>query len=328
MNPGSRHKMENTSPKTPTPLSEISITDDDLMKIQKNRRSITATCYGNELIRDDCSTSKQANFVTDCPLAWYHAVQRYIFDGKIINRCELKRRKVKKVDKISILKIRMAFNVSQEINLSINFNTGVICIKGAACRHWIDSDFSKLKSFVNDTTSLATPEQLDGIECENNQSDDTTNTIAGIEQNSELAACTQQDRVDIPSSSSLDVSQAMAPESSHLSYSSVTQRETLSDTTCLPDKGENQSKKEQSEKEKKEELDELWKGIESLKTALSSLDQSLISISKRVDESVNESTYGISQVERKFDAKVALFFETTEKNFLKKYENMEKNFKQ
>ena len=81
-------------------LSDISITNDDLMKIETNRRSITATCYGNELIREDCATSKQA----DRPLAWYHAVQRYMFDGKIINRCELKRRKVKKVDKISIFK--------------------------------------------------------------------------------------------------------------------------------------------------------------------------------------------------------------------------------
>ena len=78
--------MEKNYPSTPTPINDFNLDQTDFMRIDARRRSLPATAYGNEFIRDDAVTSKQANFVTDRPTIWYHAVKNHITTNNLINR--------------------------------------------------------------------------------------------------------------------------------------------------------------------------------------------------------------------------------------------------
>ena len=135
--------------KSLTPIRNVIICASNIFRLEKNRRSVTTNCYGMETISPDAATAKQANFLTNQPLRWYQAVSKYNIDKNIINRCEVSTRKDKKVDKVSILKIRMSLEVRNEIVFVINFNTGVINIKGTSCRDWVAKELPKIKTLVD-----------------------------------------------------------------------------------------------------------------------------------------------------------------------------------
>ena len=312
--------MENNYPSTPTPINDFDLDETDFMRIDIKRRSLPATSYGNELIREDALTSKQANFVTDRPTLWYHAVKSHITKNDVMNRCTIKSRKVKNTHKISILKIWMTNDNNQKVNFDINFHTGVVSIKCSDCPKWIESQFPKIKLLLENPGDIVeedtpppisdppTPGRVPKAPSEEEGAESTTQELGLLQPNSTPPP---------PPAPPLPPHAPIPPS-----------------TSSFPPSLSSSSSKDQKDEIKKQrtEIEELWKSIEQIKNAVNNLDRSVNDAVSKIDEARQERSKNlsdldlkISRVELSLDAKVSLFFEETEKSILQKYSNTEKN---
>ena len=207
----------------------------------------------------------------------------------------------------------MTYDVNQKVNFDINFHTGVVSIKCSDCPKWIESEFPKIKSLLenpDDSVEEDTPPPI---------SDPPTPGRA-------------------PNSPSVEEGEVSITQQLELPQPNITPPPPS--TPPLPPAGTfpappppSSSTDQKAEiKQHKMEIEELWKSVEQIKNAVSNIDRSVNDAVSRIDEarqerskSLSELDLKISKVELSLDAKVSLFFEETEKSILQKYNNTEKN---
>ena len=143
----------------PTTLNDIQIELGDVTKFNEKRRSPTMKALGDEHFRTDSCKGNQGSFTTNRPFYWLEAIRHYIDEKDMSNRCEVKR--LKKDNKISIIKIRTVEGTPGEIFFSINFGTGVIVVKAQRFDQWEKTHFQELKTRINQvrTNSMADDDQ-------------------------------------------------------------------------------------------------------------------------------------------------------------------------
>ena len=127
-------------------LKHITLTITDVCKLQRSRRSDNMKDLEKENFGDlNNGNKKQISFYTDNTLLWYDALKEYTVTYNIMNRCELRKNKS---ELVTICKIHVCFNESKQISISINFVTGILCVKGACHSDWAESDFPKVKEIL------------------------------------------------------------------------------------------------------------------------------------------------------------------------------------
>lgn len=129
-------------------IGDCIITKETISRLQQNKRSDTMKSLQRDNFGKDSHNNeiKQNAFYTNNPLVWFDAIKNYLILNRITNRCDLKKNKD---DIITICKINLCFRESKQIDLALNFVTGVFKVKGASYLEWINSDFKKVKNVVN-----------------------------------------------------------------------------------------------------------------------------------------------------------------------------------
>ena len=158
-------------------IQTIDLCESDVCKLNRNRKSESTKCLCIDKFPEDTSDIanwKDAKLKTEKPLTWFHAIQKHILSCEIDTGFSLKRRKNKK---ISIVRFLMVFLETKKIELTINFDSGVLHVKGSDLDQWIKKEFEKIKQHVVPVTST-TDGTFDPPDLEDGQS------LTSVEKNS------------------------------------------------------------------------------------------------------------------------------------------------
>ncbi len=284
----------------PSPLNEMRIELSDVCTLKQIRLSSTMEALGKEIFRPDAISEKKASFITSRPFSWLEAVRTYTESGNLKTRCEYSTKKEKSQDKISIIKIRVCFDGNKEAMISINCGTGLFSVKNTAVEEWIKKEFPKLQSSLKSTEVLLSDEASPNI-----PEKDITQDTSGDET--------------VPADAGKNDSSAKTIKSSGKNAKNSSP-EIVKIWTSWNDIWKSVSDVQASE---------LWNNTEQIRTAVTSIESSLSTLSTRLSESIELSNdrftkqeNRIKDMDKLLDDKVSLFAKTLEDDFNKRIERL------
>ena len=177
----------------------------------------------------------------------------------------------------------------------------MVNIKGTECKNWVADELPKIKQFLEKSS---TPSYHDRTGTPNTE-DIIISPATSNNHN--------QESEDLQDKGQLQVVEDVCPPDpvKDLEKDAITHQESTP-------AGENE---------------ELWKSMDLLKTAVSTIDKSLLDLSSRVNTSIESKDEQlaclgkkIDDLDKRLDEKVSVFFEAFEKSLLQKHNLLEKNF--
>ena len=131
-------------------LEAIQLDASQVCKLVRDRRSEEKNGMLYEKFPKD-NKNNYATFRTDRPMLWFTSLQQYVKQHNRVSRCTLK--KQKKINKVSILKMRLVFQETKEVFITLNFVTGVLSVKNKGYKEWVQNEFVLVSCHVKPVES-------------------------------------------------------------------------------------------------------------------------------------------------------------------------------
>ena len=100
----------------------------------------------------------QSGFLTDRPLFWTKQIEKYVSSAANVSSV-VHYKWMKNVEKYHSYIINIAYQITRKVSIVINFQTGVVMVKGENFRHWIESEAQNVHSSLALTDDVPKPEE-------------------------------------------------------------------------------------------------------------------------------------------------------------------------
>ena len=142
--------------------------------LQPTKRTLKNKQLSEECFNFNVYVQKQCGFLTTRPLFWMKKIEAYITTKETVSGL-VRYKKLKNSEKYISALIDIAYETTRKVAMVINFQTGVVMVKGDNFEHWIRTEFGRIEPSLLPTDDVPKEEATTG-----NETDETRRQLESL----------------------------------------------------------------------------------------------------------------------------------------------------